>query len=199
MDSFYQTPAEVRETAIAEDKATNYGVVRLELLEHIYETMYMQKFEQPDCKRWQHQILNNSILHGCSTEGAEVVLDIGSSDRVMSKKGNRTQQLAVDAVIVAAGYTRNAHDKMLKPLEHLRSSSGGTENAWSVNRDYSLMMDEKRVDGDCGVYLSGCNETTHGVSLCRLHFEHSADRTLAQRFFVVGPLDTSWRTYSDNV
>ena len=34
-----------RAADIAEDKSTNYGVVRLGLLERIYETLYTQRME----------------------------------------------------------------------------------------------------------------------------------------------------------
>jgi L-ornithine N5-oxygenase len=43
IDDFYRRSWTRRRSDIAADRATNYGVVRLELIEQIYHDMYMQK------------------------------------------------------------------------------------------------------------------------------------------------------------
>ena len=36
---------------------------------------------------------------------------------------------------------------------------------WQVQRDYKINFTEKSVGEDAGVWLQGCCETTHGVSI----------------------------------
>ena len=35
---------------------------------------------------------------------------------------------------------------------------------WSVNRDYSVKLDNNFAADNLGIYLQGCNESTHGLS-----------------------------------
>lgn len=71
------------------------------------------------------------------------------------------ETLDVDLVVVASGYKRDTHEELLQSLNHLKSN-GGT--AWKVNRDYSIEFKEKSIADDVGIWLQGCNESTHGVS-----------------------------------
>ena len=57
VDTFYDLPAEPRQKSIWSDKATNYGVVRPELLDRMYERMYHQRLHEQDQSKWQHKII----------------------------------------------------------------------------------------------------------------------------------------------
>ena len=70
--------------------------------------------------------------------------------------------LEVDALIVATGYVRDAHDDMLKPVQHLRSLAH--QDRWAVQRDYRVALDTAKVSSQAGIWLQGCNESTHGLS-----------------------------------
>jgi hypothetical protein len=62
------------------------------------------------------------------------------------------EELEVDYVFTATGYTRNAHEEILsdiKPLLPISSSSG---KFW-VKRDYSVIFDQGKVGENAGVWL----------------------------------------------
>lgn len=155
---FSQSPA-TRASSIALDRGTNYGVVRLSLLEHLYEKLYMQRLHDGnDSSKWRCQILSqrNVISATQAKEGKGVVLRMRNGER----EGD-DEELEVDYVFVATGYVRNAHEEMLKGVEGVK---GGKEGKWSVRRDYRVQLDEEKVDRRAGIWLQGCNEETHGVS-----------------------------------
>ena len=65
----------------------------------------------------------------------------------------------IDLVIVGTGYTRDAHEDLLKPIAHL-AACGLSD----VERNYRLKMRPGAVDKDCGIWLQGCCEASHGLS-----------------------------------
>ncbi|KAI9881811.1 MAG: hypothetical protein M1823_006477, partial [Watsoniomyces obsoletus] len=48
VDKFFDQPDDLRSKALKKNKATNYSVVRLALLEKIYEDQYMQSVQEPN-------------------------------------------------------------------------------------------------------------------------------------------------------
>ncbi len=89
------------------------------------------------------------------------------------------QTLDVDAVLVATGYSRNGHEHILEQTRHLLPT--GTSD-FKVARDYRVTFDEAKVDADAGIWLQGCNESTHGVSGFN-YFPSPKLATAARRFF----------------
>lgn len=78
-----------------------------------------------------------------------------------------TPSLAVDQIFVATGYKRNMHEQILKDTADLRDSAqvDAQQAEFPIGRDYRVKYDSSRVPvGQCGVWLQGCNEETHGVS-----------------------------------
>lgn len=69
--------------------------------------------------------------------------------------------LEVDAVIVATRYTRNAHEDILKPVQHLKLSP---QTRWTMQRDYRVVLDPAKISSQAGIWLQSCNEETHGLS-----------------------------------
>lgn len=162
VESIYNQPPEVREAAIAKDRGTNYGVVRLELLERIYGTIYEQRIRNPDPETWQHRILPfRHVTH---------VHDLPSSDCIRlhirndRSKSGQEEFLDVDVALAATGYTRNAHEDMLRPAEFLCPEIGQGEKKWRVSRDYRVELKPGLVSKTAGIWLQGCNESTHGLS-----------------------------------
>lgn len=76
---------------------------------------------------------------------------------------SRQETLDVDLVVVASGYKRNSHHAMMEGLVHLKQSRDN-DAKWTVNRDYSVQFKQGSVSADAGVWLQGCNESTHGLS-----------------------------------
>jgi L-ornithine N5-oxygenase len=164
-DEFYASNSETRISALAEDRNTNYGVVRGELLQDIYDDLYMQRLSQGDEQKWQHRILKHRR-----------VIDVETSEdkiRLLTEHAldHTKEELDFDAVIVAAGYKRNMHEDILNPVRSLTLSGKN----FDVRRDYSVDMDSSKVAKSAGIWLQGCNETTHGVSIIFHIFLTSAD------------------------
>lgn len=168
VDDMYSRPAAARAAAIAQDRSTNYGVVRLELIERLYETLYMQRLKYSSEEAWPHQIVTN-----CRVTRAEDSPVKDRSVRLVLDKGNcahdwgqamSTEELDVDAVIVAAGYLRDAHELLLTNCRSLLPGGETPDKKWSVARNYRVQFEKNTVSQDAGIWLQGCNESTHGVS-----------------------------------
>ena len=157
------------------NRLTNYGVVRLELLEHIYETMYMQRVTQPDEERWQHRILNSSNIVAVDTNS-------NSGLRLQIERNGHLAAHDFDAVVLATGYARDAYEDFLAPARYLMPGGDVPNKQWEVERDYRVVFEKDAVSPDAGVFLQGCCEGTHGVSA----FSHLANSILttsvARRF-----------------
>ncbi|KAK2762741.1 hypothetical protein FQN54_000915 [Arachnomyces sp. PD_36] len=164
VDPFYAKSAEKRSRELAADRPTNYGVVRLELIEQIYDNQYLQRIENPKESEWQHRILSSSQVANVEQDSPKGRLRLhtepsNSNGSVKGDSNNST--LDVDAVMVATGYIRNAHETMLQGAEYLRPEK---HDSWNVNRDYRVDLDQTKVSSNAGIWLQGCNERTHGLS-----------------------------------
>lgn len=157
-------PPEERQRALICDKATNYSVVRLELIEEIYHTMYIQRVKNPDESQWQHRVLPERKIAQVQTHGpkSRMHLHVGSAKGKPDMIAGSPQEiLEVDALMVATGYSRNAHDELLGSVQHLRPAG---QTGWSTARDYKVELDSNKVSPQAGIWLQGCNERTHGLS-----------------------------------
>jgi L-ornithine N5-monooxygenase len=161
VDDFYKQPREVRAASIAADRATNYGVVRLDLLEHLYAKMYQQEMCDPDQKQWQHRILTERTVLGVEKTPGEKSMKLRLLHR---KNGAEEERLDVDLVVVATGYARDGHEDLLRSVRNLMDGGDQPHKGWEVQRDYRVRLDPQKVDSCAGIWLQGCNENTHGVS-----------------------------------
>lgn len=160
VDGFYAQSCERRRCANAENRGTNYGVVRLELLERVYEGLYMQRVRYGnDETRWPHRILTGCCVRGVEVGDGEVRLSV-------NRNGEKTDDvMGFDFVVVATGYTRTAHERLLQHARYLLPGGDVPGKIWSAERDYRVRFEDGLVSEDAGVWLQGCNEDTHGVSL----------------------------------
>jgi L-ornithine N5-monooxygenase len=176
VDSTYACEPELRSCTIREDKGTNYGVVRLNLLEHIYETLYMQRIRYGNSseaeEHWPHRILpHRNVL---DVQNSPVIRDgvrlhvRDKSPLYLSHVPNameKTEVLDFDAIFVATGYQRDLHETLLRDARYLLPGGDRKETKWQVQRDYRVRFADKKISEDAGVWLQGCCESTHGVSL----------------------------------
>ena len=81
-----------------------------------------------------------------------------------SDTGAQVEALEVDAIFVATGYTRDAHEAMMKPLQGLTRPGATNGQKWRVQRNYKVDLDDLKVDDGAGVWLQGCNQETHGLA-----------------------------------
>ncbi|KAF8243466.1 hypothetical protein K440DRAFT_612884 [Wilcoxina mikolae CBS 423.85] len=157
VNTLYSLAPEVRAASIREDRTTNYSVVRLPLIENLYDTLYHQRIRDPDESNWQHRI------HALQ----EVVgMERDREDKIRLKLRNtRTGEFsdsgdeAFDAVIFGTGYIRDVHHTMLKPVKSLMK-----DGCCNVGRDYRIAFREGTVADDAAIFLQGCCEATHGLS-----------------------------------
>jgi L-ornithine N5-monooxygenase len=199
VDRLYPKPSAYRQSLIKEAKATNYGVVRLSLIETLFEMMYEQKrMIGHDETKWPHRIMGGRQLVAVDEQGDElrlslrqastpddVALEADSPVEIQGSPLNSGEEiLDVDLVIAATGYQRKAHVDMLKDawkmLPSLQDGVASVEprsDRWSVqtedgerrvmevSRDYKVKFADGTVAQDSGIWLQGCCEGTHGVSL----------------------------------
>jgi L-ornithine N5-oxygenase len=147
--------------------------VRLPLLEHIYETLYLQRLRYGNTssdeeKHWPHRIMPYRLVTSVSDSHGGVQLEVEDKSALyFSEKAGgqqRRETLDVDAVFVATGYHRDLHETLLKDARHLMPGGELAGAKWRVQRDYRIDFMEKSVGQDAGVWLQGCCESTHGVS-----------------------------------
>lgn len=175
VDSTFNRDATRRAATIKEDRGTNYGVVRLNLLEHIYETLYVQRIRFGQSaeaeEQWPHRILPYRFV--TDVQDSPVVaggIRLHVQDRsplYLSDVPNapeKSEILDVDAVFVATGYQRDFHETLLQDARHLMPGGDLKDAKWQVRRDYRVSFADKKVSEDAGVWLQGCCESTHGVS-----------------------------------
>lgn len=174
-DCTFNREPKLRSATLLEDKGTNYGVVRLNLLEHIYETLYMQRIRYGNSPeeeaQWPHRILPYRRVIDVQDspvikDGIRLHVQDSSALYYSEMPGGEEQReiLDVDAVFVATGYYRDLHETLLKDARHLMPGGDLKDAKWTVQRDYKVNFENKSVSDDAGVWLQGCCETTHGLS-----------------------------------
>jgi L-ornithine N5-oxygenase len=182
VDELFSRPADLRRSLLGDARSTNYGVVRLELIEHLYERMYDQQRELgSDSRRWPHRILGSSDIAGFEAEADKLRLMVRPLNRVNNLDADEI--LDVDLVIAATGYQRQAHLTMMEDIADLlpqspalngvaacdgsqRTTYGSQVKGRAINvaRNYSVQFAPGKVSPGSGIWLQGCCEGTHGVS-----------------------------------
>lgn len=193
VDGIYSQDPSERAAAIALDRGTNYGVVRLELLEHLYEKLYMQRLQNSDEQQWRARIIpNRAILSAKQSSDSGVTLKLSPPDHRRSGDDRAVEEdLEVDYVFTATGYKRNAHEDMLSEIQNLLPSELEKKGKFPVARDYRVQWDESKVAKEAGVWLQGCNEETHGVS-CSIIYWSGADIIAVERYTSLHPSSERW-------
>jgi L-ornithine N5-oxygenase len=187
VDRLHHQPRSCRESILAEARSTNYGVVRLELLEQLYEMMYDQRREfGADERRWPHRVIGATSVDGVEASSPSDQLRLRLRSLAADTQGEDATRdtLDVDLVIAATGYRRSAHIDILHDMWDLLPEAGadvdepaamatdgwhvstadGTERKLAVGRDYGVEFQQGLVEEGSGIWLQGCCEGTHGIS-----------------------------------
>lgn len=162
VDIFYQSSRAVRQQTLKDNKATNYGVVRLNLLEGLYEKLYEQKINDPDPSNWPLRLFSNHEVCGIEDAG-NLKVKLKTKNRLTGVTS--TTRDTYDLVVLATGYQRDPVSGILSNLKPLLSRSDSGEE-FHVQRDYRLTFRPGVVRDDAGIWLQGSCESTHGVSSC---------------------------------
>ena len=119
--------------------------------------MYHQRLHQADESKWQFRIVPWREITGYDK-------DPDSRLRLRMKDNRHGEvmmtSMGFDLVFVGTGYERNAHEAILQPARSLLQ-----EGKFTVERNYRLRFRDGAVADDCGLWLQGCCQDTHGVSL----------------------------------
>ncbi|KAK4187702.1 L-lysine 6-monooxygenase (NADPH-requiring)-domain-containing protein [Podospora australis] len=192
IDEIFPKSAAYKVNFLREAAATNYGVVRLELIDELYETMYHQKRTLGvDEKKWPHRILPGREILKAEDKGDKLRIKVAmiSSSGVSDGPLLGEEDLDVDLVVCATGYKRTAHLDILKgafgllpeiDVSREQDSFPGRKDRWvveagnkatgsstrvvEVGRNYGVRFANGAVAQGSGVWLQGCCEGTHGLS-----------------------------------
>jgi L-ornithine N5-monooxygenase len=161
VDEFYSLDSAHRKQSLKKNKATNYSVVRLPLIEHIYEKIYRQRLLKPDPRDWTLSLYNNSELFGAKKSESGNALNLQVKNTITGE--TKTTEQAYDLVVLATGYQRKPFAGILKDLKPLLLSAS-EDNGSLVQRNYRLLFRPGSVVRDAAIWMQGSCETTHGVS-----------------------------------
>jgi L-ornithine N5-monooxygenase len=176
----YNLPADVRQASIKADKATNYGVVRLELIEKLYWEQYEQRlWLGQDETQWPHRILDHQEILGSRSEKEGVVV------RRRDARSGEVVEETYDAIVVATGYRRDMYKDILKNATEILPKDESGATVWNVGRDYGLHFKQGVLGKGVGIWLQGCCEFTHGVSLILGHYEGVYANFIANSFLTL--------------
>ncbi|KAF2667096.1 L-ornithine N5-oxygenase sida [Microthyrium microscopicum] len=157
---FFDSPSDVRAAIRNSNRNTNYGVVRQELLEELYATMFLQRINTGvDQDAWQHRIMRGTRIHHVDfADPGRLAIDLEYASDVASHPTRQT--VPFDLVIFATGYRHDGYQKLLEPLTEV---FGPTDQWAKASKDYRVLLPGS-ARNDCGVWLQGCNEATHGLA-----------------------------------
>jgi L-ornithine N5-monooxygenase len=170
VDDVYAQDPEIRAQQLAKNKDTNYSVVRLNLIEHIYNTLYGYRIQYGDDEeKWPQRVWTRREITDVSDieeDGRPMVrLHIkNNTSTFCARKELGSETLDADLVVVASGYRRDAHEDLLQGLKDVMPGGELHAKRWSVRRNYGVEFEPGKVAKDAGIWLQGCNEQTHGLS-----------------------------------
>ncbi|KAK9369468.1 L-lysine 6-monooxygenase (NADPH-requiring)-domain-containing protein [Lipomyces kononenkoae] len=153
VDGIYSLPDDRRRKMFEDHKATNYSVVRSDLLETLYATVYAQQLPG-------HQT-RLRIKNSKSVVEAKVVAQ-QSCEKVKLKLVDRYDPGCIeteyyDFVVAATGYDNSVI--VCELLSELKPYLPANEVV--VDRGYRAKLDENI---EARLWVQGCNEMTHGLS-----------------------------------
>jgi len=143
-DLVFNQPESERERLIREYHNTNYSVVDLDLIERIYGILYRQKVSGDK----RHRFLGRRTIMVCEADaqGVELTLrDVATGE---------VERCHYDAVILATGYERTSHRRLLAPLAEYLGD-------FRVDRNYRVRA---TAPFEAGVFVQGFCQSTHGLS-----------------------------------
>ncbi|GAA3816072.1 SidA/IucD/PvdA family monooxygenase [Sphaerisporangium flaviroseum] len=149
VDTYYGAREEVKRTLFGYHRNTNYSVVDVELIDELYRRSYQEKVNGHHRLRMLN--LSRVVEARETASGVRVAVE--------SLPTGEIDVLDADVVIYATGYREADVFGLLGEMGEycLRDDQGRPR----VTRDYRV----ETVDGvDCGIYLQGPTEHTHGIS-----------------------------------
>lgn len=152
IDEWYKMEPDARRALIKESKSTNYSVVRLTLLEEMYQHLYLQ--ELPGHEK-VHSLSPNCMIDSWGVD-LEDCITIHYHDALSGAQHSET----FDHVFCATGYQRTFHKEILSKFSDVRWNKSADQPV--IDRVYRVQRDDG--DAKAGIYLQGLCEASHGLS-----------------------------------
>lgn len=149
VDEFYMAPPVVKQMIIDYHRNTNYSVVDHDLIQDLYGRMYQESVLGLPRLRMFNVSRLSEVVEG----------DDGVRAAVESLTTGEKTVLDADVVIYATGYRPADPSRLLGELDgYCRRDDDGSLR---IERDYRVATGRGL---DCGIYLQGGTESTHGIS-----------------------------------
>jgi len=145
VDTFYDSPPDVRKQLLDEMHLTNYAGLAPPFLEQLYTMLYQQRGVGQERSR----VRPLTEVVGARVENGEVVLDL--RDRTSGK----VEPLHCDVVLLGTGY-----DQRMPAMVRDLADQVGLEEI-TVSRCYRVDLGDSTWGA---MYLQGVNEATHGIA-----------------------------------
>jgi L-ornithine N5-oxygenase len=149
VDEYYFGTERSRDAFWRYHRNTNYSVVDADVIRALYQRSY------------DEEVRGSRRLHFRNLTRVAEVKRAGSGTRVVLRSllDDRTEELAVDALVFATGYDGLDPAHLLGDFDqHFQRDAAGRHR---VERDYRLVTASGLT---CGVYLQGGTEHSHGLS-----------------------------------
>jgi L-ornithine N5-oxygenase len=149
VDDFYDAPADVKAMLVDYHGNTNYSVVDGELIEDLYRRAYQEKVTGNQRLKMLNVCRVRDVIE--TEDGVEAVIE--------SLNTGEKSDLRADVIVYSTGYRPADPYPMLGELGALcpPDETGRVQ----LERDYRVVTEP---DLECGIYLQGGSEHTHGLS-----------------------------------
>ncbi|KAK9481224.1 L-lysine 6-monooxygenase (NADPH-requiring)-domain-containing protein [Lipomyces japonicus] len=152
VDEIFAKSQVERNQFIKNHATTNYGVVRIELLEDLFRRMYEEKLPGRNIRLWMR---NNRTVSQFEDKGDVILLTLQNNS--VASPSNGLEKLEYDFVVAATGYDNSINrDQLLTNLSKFMPT-GSPE----VERNYQVKTDDRLA---CKLFTQGSNQSTHGLS-----------------------------------
>lgn len=143
-DFVFNRPDAERAALLHEFSQTNYAAPDLALIEQIYDLLYRQKVSGEE----RHHFLRRHEVAAAQAVSDGIRLDLRDLNEGCEFSAG------YDVVILATGYMRDFHKRLLQPLSEYLGE-------FEVDRDYRLRSDDRMHPA---IFLQGACESSHGLS-----------------------------------
>lgn len=149
VDAFYGAPGQVKRMLLDYHRNTNYSVVDLDLINELYRRTYQEKVL--GTPRLHLHNVSRLVEAGEYTGGVRTVIEsLLTGEKLL---------LDTDILVCATGYRQADPTPLLGDLAD--DLSRDERGQLRLGRDYRVLT---RSGRECGVYLQGGTEHTHGIT-----------------------------------
>jgi L-ornithine N5-oxygenase len=147
-NDFYRYSKEKRRTLLQELRATNYGVIREDVLDHLYNLAYVDAVKQRQ----------RLVIHRCARLAGSEERDDRLSAIIEDRFGGPSEELHCDGLVLATGYERSLDPKLFAEVFPFIAGNGSEDVVLSPNCRVKTSPDLR-----AGFYVQGYGESAFGI------------------------------------